>query len=193
MAFSRSPNSPNREFKTKKHPSFSGVDLLKNPLYTSGVRRLCFIFANSICFIAEQSGLPRRNEMKTGAASSEKAVLWSTPGGVWSTFCAYELCSSSIKIYEAALRAMEWSLAASLFFCLWKKAKKWWQDPGSNRGHGDFQSPALPTELSRHSRGSALLSSWIAYCFITLAFFLKIANFFSPFFDFSLFFYFFCM
>ena len=25
MAFSRSPNSPNREFKTKKHPSFSGV------------------------------------------------------------------------------------------------------------------------------------------------------------------------
>ena len=34
------------------------------------------------------------------------------------------------------------------------KQKKWWQDPGSNRGHGDFQSPALPTELSRHSRGS---------------------------------------
>ena len=30
------------------------------------------------------------------------------------------------------------------------KQKKWWQDPGSNRGHGDFQSPALPTELSRH-------------------------------------------
>ena len=25
MAFSRSPNSPNREFKTKKHPSLSGV------------------------------------------------------------------------------------------------------------------------------------------------------------------------
>ena len=25
MAFSRSPNSPNREFKTKKHPSFSGT------------------------------------------------------------------------------------------------------------------------------------------------------------------------
>jgi len=47
MAFSCSPNSPNREFKTKKHPSFSGVDLLKNPLYTSGVRRLCFIFATA--------------------------------------------------------------------------------------------------------------------------------------------------
>ena len=65
MAFSRSPNSPNGEFKTKIHPSFLGVDLLKNPLYTSGARRLCFIFANSKCFIAEQSG----------AASSEKAVL----------------------------------------------------------------------------------------------------------------------
>ena len=35
--------------------------------------------------------------------------------------------------------------------------QKWWQDPESNRGHGDFQSPALPTELSRHFRGSACL------------------------------------
>ena len=25
---------------------------------------------------------------------------------------------------------------------------KWWQDPESNRGHKDFQSSALPTELS---------------------------------------------
>ena len=25
--------------------------------------------------------------------------------------------------------------------------KKWWLDPGSNRGHTDFQSVALPTEL----------------------------------------------
>ena len=30
------------------------------------------------------------------------------------------------------------------------KQKKWWPDPGSNRGHRDFQSLALPTELSRH-------------------------------------------
>ena len=29
--------------------------------------------------------------------------------------------------------------------------KKWWPDPESNWGHGDFQSPALPTELSCHS------------------------------------------
>ena len=28
--------------------------------------------------------------------------------------------------------------------------KKWWQDPESNWGHEDFQSSALPTELSRH-------------------------------------------
>jgi integrase-like protein len=27
---------------------------------------------------------------------------------------------------------------------------KWWQDPESNRGHKDFQSSALPTELSCH-------------------------------------------
>jgi hypothetical protein len=26
---------------------------------------------------------------------------------------------------------------------------KWWRDPESNRGHKDFQSSALPTELSR--------------------------------------------
>ena len=25
----------------------------------------------------------------------------------------------------------------------------WWRDPGSNWGHTDFQSVALPTELSR--------------------------------------------
>ena len=28
--------------------------------------------------------------------------------------------------------------------------KKWWLDAGSNRGHTDFQSVALPTELSSH-------------------------------------------
>ena len=27
----------------------------------------------------------------------------------------------------------------------------WWRDPESNRGHKDFQSSALPTELSRHA------------------------------------------
>ena len=26
--------------------------------------------------------------------------------------------------------------------------KNWWQDPELNRGHKDFQSSALPTELS---------------------------------------------
>ena len=28
----------------------------------------------------------------------------------------------------------------------------WWRDPGSNWGHTDFQSVALPTELSRRCR-----------------------------------------
>ena len=50
--------------------------------------------------------------------------------------------------------------------------QKWWQDPGSNRGHGDFQSPALPTELSRHFR----------CCFINLLCFGQNANFFQIFF-----------
>jgi ribosomal protein L34 len=31
--------------------------------------------------------------------------------------------------------------------CKWF-SPKWWQDPESNRGHEDFQSSALPTELS---------------------------------------------
>ena len=32
------------------------------------------------------------------------------------------------------------------------RRKTWWLDPGSNRGHTDFQSVALPTELSSHNR-----------------------------------------
>ncbi len=28
--------------------------------------------------------------------------------------------------------------------------QSWWRDPELNRGHADFQSAALPTELSRH-------------------------------------------
>jgi hypothetical protein len=33
---------------------------------------------------------------------------------------------------------------------------KWWRDPDLNRGHTDFQSVALPTELSRHAEVLAL-------------------------------------
>ena len=32
----------------------------------------------------------------------------------------------------------------------WRRHKKWWRDPESNRGHKEFQSFALPTELSHH-------------------------------------------
>ena len=28
----------------------------------------------------------------------------------------------------------------------------WWRGQESNQGHGDFQSPALPTELPRHTQ-----------------------------------------
>ena len=30
----------------------------------------------------------------------------------------------------------------------WELSFKWWRETESNRRHGDFQSPALPTELS---------------------------------------------
>jgi hypothetical protein len=33
-----------------------------------------------------------------------------------------------------------------------KEVLKWWQDPDLNRGHKDFQSSALPTELSCQAR-----------------------------------------
>ena len=35
----------------------------------------------------------------------------------------------------------------------------WWRDPGSNWGHTDFQSVALPTELSR--RCGVLSRIWL--------------------------------
>jgi hypothetical protein len=34
----------------------------------------------------------------------------------------------------------------------------WWRDPDLNRGHIDFQSIALPTELSRQKRGGIIKS-----------------------------------
>ena len=50
-----------------------------------------------------------------------------------------------------AWRRMKRSLFRShVFFAFGKKAKKWWPVPESNWGHGDFQSPALPTELTCH-------------------------------------------
>ena len=39
--------------------------------------------------------------------------------------------------------------------CVTYRKKEWWLDPGSNRGHTDFQSVALPTELSSHSHHTA--------------------------------------
>ena len=82
------------------------------PLYTSGLRRLCFIFANSKCFIAEQSGLPRRNEMKTGAASSAFALA------------SYAVTSLKRLIYEARLAAYETKPFQASFFLPLKKGKK---------------------------------------------------------------------
>ena len=76
------------------------------------------------CFIAEWNGLPRRNEMKTGAASSEKAF--------YEVLCVLHASGvSSTQKYEAHLRCMKqscglwstpvgvWSEAFSgfMFFC----------------------------------------------------------------------------
>ena len=79
---------------------------------------------NGKCFIAEWNGLPRRNEMKTGAASSEKANIWSAPAvhearlrrmkrtcGAWNTAAPY----------EAALRAMKRNLFRLHVFARWAK------------------------------------------------------------------------
>ena len=69
-----------------------------------------------------------------------KGVLWSTP-----------------SVHEARLRRMKRFCRAtkqSLFrlhvFLPEFGQKKWWPVPESNWGHGDFQSPALPTELTCH-------------------------------------------
>ena len=35
------------------------------------------------------------------------------------------------------------------------KRRKWWPEVESNHRHGDFQSPALPTELSGHQKVNA--------------------------------------
>ena len=35
---------------------------------------------------------------------------------------------------------------------------KWWPEVESNHRHGDFQSPALPTELSGHNKVNAAVS-----------------------------------
>ena len=110
---------------------------------------------------------------------SEKAVLWSTPGGVWSTFCAYELCSSSIKIYEAALRAMKRSLFRLHVFLPLEKRQKNGGRTRDRTGDTGIFSPLLyllsyPATLVVNAR----LPSGFARCFITLAFFFKIANFF---------------
>ena len=59
---------------------------------------------------------------------------------------------------------------ASCFFALISRQKKWWPLPGSNRGHMDFQSIALPTELSCHilyTNRSRLVCYLIYHLFLT--------------------------
>ena len=90
-----------------------------------------FIFSSyeqSECFIAEQSGLPRRNEMKTGAASycGVKRNNASSSGVFYEAFCGvaaqYE---AQLTLHEAALRAMKRSLFRLHVFLPKIWAKKW--------------------------------------------------------------------
>ena len=39
---------------------------------------------------------------------------------------------------------------ACVTYCFENKEKKWWPEVESNHRHEDFQSSALPTELSGH-------------------------------------------
>ena len=55
--------------KTKKPVGLTGVDTKINSILYKRRKTLVLHICDSKCFIAEQSGLPRRNEMKTGAAS----------------------------------------------------------------------------------------------------------------------------
>ena len=42
------------------------------------------------------------------------------------------------------------AISPLVFYGHKKNTKKWWRERELNPRHGDFQSPALPTELSRH-------------------------------------------
>jgi hypothetical protein len=53
---------------------------------------------------------------------------------------------------------MNWGSSFIVMFYLHINVLREWRDPDSNRGHHDFQSCALPTELSR--QGAVL---WLAY------------------------------
>ena len=90
---------------------------------------------NGKCFIAEWNGLPRRNEMKTGAASAVYA-LWAAPCQVWKGEYMKRTCGawSTAAPYEAALppsprlrrtrRAMKRSLFRLHVFLPWNQGKK---------------------------------------------------------------------
>ncbi len=51
-----------------------------------------------------------------------------------------------VKGFEPAAHWSQTSCATKLRYT----PKKWCSDSELNQGHGDFQSPALPTELSEH-------------------------------------------
>ncbi len=68
------------------------------------------------------------------------AALWRSP--VLQILQTENLKRKNTRIFRV------FSIHKSLYINELKQ--KWWPDPESNWGHGDFQSPALPTELSCH-------------------------------------------
>ena|GEM_PF-1147913 len=62
---------------------------------------------------------------------------------------------------KGALAIFRWKMLPPLKlrdpFCVFAKRKpqNWWPEVESNHRHGDFQSPALPTELSGHNKVNA--------------------------------------
>ena len=68
------------------------------------------------------------------------AALWRSP--VLQILQTENLKRKNTRVFRV------FSIHKSLYINALKQ--KWWPDPESNWGHGDFQSPALPTELTCH-------------------------------------------
>ena len=70
------------------------------------------------------------------------AMIWACASLHWPWALSY---------FPAADGWFPWKGAGYIYWGLdWRTIKKWWPEVESNHRHADFQSAALPTELSGH-------------------------------------------